>query len=138
MARTRLDDLGTLQRKVMDVLWERQEATVADVREALATRRKTPAYTTVLSVLQKLTQSGWVTHRSEGRTYVYSPARSQDQARASSVSQLIDRVFRGDPVEAFQTLLSHQELDDAQIEELRALIDAHRAGVPGATRGGEG
>jgi len=137
MARTRLDDLGSLQRRVMEILWERGEGTVADVRQALTTRTRTPAYTTVLSVLQKLSQTGWVRHRTEGRTYVYRPARSRQQARASSVKQLVERVFRGDPVEAFQTLLANQSLDEHQVRELRELIDAHRAqeGRDGARKG---
>ena len=91
MTRKRLDELGTLQRRVMEVLWDRQEATVHDVREALAEEERRPAYTTVLSVLQKLEKAGWVAHRREGRTYVYQAARSREQEGSTSLRTFMNR-----------------------------------------------
>ena len=55
-----------------------QDVTVNQVRDKL--RRKRLAYTTVLSVMQKLDKAGWLTHREEGRAYVYRPAMSRDEA----------------------------------------------------------
>jgi len=53
-----IDSLGELQRAVMEAIWEMGEASVHDVREVLA-RRKKLAYTTVLTVMQKLEKAGW-------------------------------------------------------------------------------
>ena len=107
----------------MEVIWERGEATVQEVREALADRR--PAYTTVLSVLQKLERSKWVTHREKGRAYVYTALRSRQQEGSSALWTFIDGVF-GDPMLALQHLIDGDRLSDEELSELRRLIDARR------------
>ncbi len=124
MTGKRLDELGSLQQAVMDVLWSREEATVEDVRGVLSGRR--PAYTTVLSVLQKLEKAGWVRHRPEGRAYVYAAARSREQAGASSLWKFIDGVFRGDPMLLFERLFDGDRLDDGDLAVLREMIERKR------------
>ncbi len=62
---------------VMSVLWDRETATVAEVRERLADRL---AYTTVLTVLRTLEQKGYVAHASEGRAHRYRPLVKRDAA----------------------------------------------------------
>jgi predicted transcriptional regulator len=124
MSRKRLDELGSLQQAVMEVIWDRGEATVGDVRDALGDRR--PAYTTVLSVLQKLEKAGWLEHRAEGRAYVYSAKRSRRQEGSSALWQFIDGVFRGDPTLLFEHLIEGDRLDDTDLAALRRMIDAKR------------
>ena len=109
MARKSIDDLGALQKAVMERVWELGEATVGQVRDRLE-RDPEPAYTTILSVMQKLEKAGWLTHRAEGRGYVYFPTRSRDEAGTSTLRTFIDRVFRGDPLLLFQHLLDDEEL----------------------------
>lgn len=115
----------------MEVLWGLGEGTVEQVRQALPGRR--PAYTTVLSVLQKLEKSGWVRHRAEGRAYVYSAARSREQAGSSALWKFVDGVFRGDPLLLFEHLLDGDRIDDGDLAALRRMIDdkrQERAGDP--------
>ncbi len=125
MTAKRLDELGSLQQAVMDVLWSKGEATVEEVRSALSGRRR-PAYTTVLSVLQKLEKSSWVRHRSEGRAYLYTAARSREQAGASALWKFIDGVFRGDPMLLFERLIDGDRLDDGDLALLREMIERRR------------
>ena len=87
MARTSIDKLGTLQKAVMEAVWERGEATVQQVRDCMK-RDPLPAYTTILSVMQKLEKAGWLTHRAEGRSYIYAPVRSREEAGATSLRNL--------------------------------------------------
>jgi predicted transcriptional regulator len=124
MSRKRLDELGSLQQAVMEVIWERGEATVGDVRAAMGDKR--PAYTTVLSVLQKLEKAGWLEHRTEGRAYVYTAKRSRRQEGSSALWQFIDGVFRGDPTLLFEHLIEGDRLDDTDLTALRKMIDAKR------------
>jgi BlaI family penicillinase repressor len=124
MTRQRLDELGSLQQAVMEVLWSLGEGTVEQVRQALPGRQ--PAYTTVLSVLQKLEKSGWVRHRSEGRAYVYSAARSREQAGSNALWKFVDGVFRGDPLLLFEHLLDGDRIDDTDLAALRRMIDEKR------------
>ncbi len=121
----RLDELGSLQQAVMAVLWASGEGTVEQVRASLG-GQKQAAYTTVLSVLQKLEKSGWVGHRSEGRAYVYSATRSREQAGASALWKFVDGVFRGDPLLMFEHLIDGDRLDDAELGALRKMIDDKR------------
>jgi BlaI family penicillinase repressor len=125
MARTSIDRLGTLQRSVMEVVWELREATVQAVRERIK-RRPQPAYTTILSVMQKLEKAGWLTHRSEGRSYVYLPVRSREEAGATSLRTFIERVFSGDRLLLFQHLLKDEDLSDQELKALRTMIDRRR------------
>ena len=125
MTPRRLDELGSLQQAVMEVLWLKGEATVEQVRTALG-GEKQPAYTTVLSVLQKLEKASWVGHRAEGRAYVYSAARSREQAGVNALWKFVDGVFRGDPLLLFEHLIDGDRLDDGDLTALRKMIDEKR------------
>ena len=125
MTARHIDELGALQQAVMEALWSAGEATVQDVRESLG-GGKPPAYTTVLSVLQKLEKAGWVGHRAEGRAYIYAPLRSRRQAGASALWKFIDGVFRGDPQLMLEHLIEGDRLDAKDLGELRKLIEARR------------
>ena len=120
-----IDSLGELQRTVMEAVWEMGEASVHDVREVLA-RRKKLAYTTVLTVMQKLEKTGWLDHRSEGNRYIYVPTRSRDEAGAGSVRGFLTRVFDGDAVAMFQHLIRESKLDEDDLLELRRMINAKK------------
>lgn len=125
MAGKSLDDLGVLQKAVMEAVWELGEASVQQVRDRLGSD-KPAAYTTVLSVMQKLEKAGWLDHRAEGRSYVYRPTRSRVEEGGSSLRAFIDRVFRGDPLLLFQHLIDDQGLSDRDLAALRTMIDRRR------------
>ena len=125
MKRKPLDDLGELQRTVLETVWALGEASVHQVRERLNHRRKL-AYTTVLTVMQKLEKAGWLEHRSEGKSYIYSPALSREEAGAGSVRGFVKRVFEGDAMTMFQHLIRESDLSDGELNELRAMIEEKR------------
>ena len=125
MSRRSLEDLGELQKAVIETVWELGEATVQQVRDKLG-REPPPAYTTVLSVMQKLEKAGWLTHRAEGRSYVYRATRSQEEEGKTSLRSYVNRVFQGDPLRLFQHLIEDRNLSDKDLAELRRMIDARR------------
>ena len=125
MAHKLLDDLGNLQRTVMELVWEMGEATVHQARDRLG-RKKKLAYTTVLTAMQKLEKAGWLTHRADGKTYVYLPTRTRQQAGASSVRNFMERMFDGSAVVMFQHLIRDGRLSDAELAELKKMIDHKR------------
>ena len=125
MARRSLDKLGELQTAVMTAVWDLGEATVGQVRERLAADKEL-AYTTVLSVLQKLEKAGWLKHRSDGRSYVYSPRRSRDDADKSAVRQFTERMFGGNPLVLFEHLLDDERLTGDELVELRKMLERRR------------
>jgi len=125
MARASIDRLGELQKAVMEAVWELGEATVQQVRDRV-NREALPAYTTILSVMQKLEKAGWLTHRALGRSYVYLPSRSRHEAGATSLRSFIDGVFRGDRLLLFQHLLADESLSDEDLKALKTMIDRRR------------
>lgn len=125
MDRKSLDDLGELQRAVIEIIWDLGAASVHQVRERLV-RRKKPAYTTVLTAMQKLEKAGWLRHRAQGKSYLYMPTRTREQAGARSVRKFVQRVFGGDTVLMFQHLMRESKLSDAELRELRKMTEQKR------------
>ncbi len=120
-----LDDLGDLQAAVMEAVWKLREATVEQVRRKIR-RPKPPAYTTVLTVMQKLEKAGWLEHRREGRAYVYNATRTRTEQGSLSLQRFVKRVFGGDPKRMLQHLLETEELSGADLTEIRKMIDQRR------------
>ena len=106
--------------EVMQVLWERGSATVAEVREALEDEM---AYTTVLTVLRRLEEKGYVTHEEEGRAHRYLPAIERQAARESALDRLVSRLFHGSPEMLLTHLVSSRKLTPEQRRKLRELVD---------------
>jgi predicted transcriptional regulator len=114
------------ERAILEVLWARKQASAREVTDALSETR-TAAYTTVQTILKILERKGFVTHRSEGRTFVYCAAVTRAQARSSALRQLVGQFFGGSPKALAQHLLSEHEIDLAELEVLQAKIDAAQA-----------
>ena len=122
MQRKSLDDLGPLQRSVLEMVWELGESSAHQIRDRL-NQTKDLAYTTVLSAMQKLEKAGWLKHRAEGRTYVYRATQTRDQAGAKSVKGFLKRVFAGDALAVFQHLISEGNLSPEDLTELKQMIN---------------
>ena len=125
MAKKSLDDLGELQRAVIEIVWDLGRASVHQVRRQLS-RKKKLAYTTVLTAMQKLEKAGWLRHRPEGKSYVYLPTRTREQAGARSDRKFVERMFAGDAVLMFQHLMRESKLTEHEIAELRKAINQKR------------
>lgn len=127
MTRTGFDDLGPLQQAIIQAVWHQDEATVHEVLDRLNRKRKRPlAYTSVLSIMQRLERSGWLKHRTEGRTYVYQVTRAREREARRSLRSFVDRVFGGDSRLMLQYFIEDQELDDEDLEALTRMIKSRR------------
>ena len=113
--------LGELQHAIMRILWASQEATVAEVHRALHDERGL-APTTIATMLRKMEDKGVVAHRVEDRHFVYRPTISEDEVRSTMVSELLDRLFAGDPAALVSHLVADHDIDEAEIERLRDLL----------------
>jgi predicted transcriptional regulator len=116
--------LGDLQLAIMRVLWARGEATVAEVHAALEPERGL-APTTIATMLSKMEDKGVVTHRTEGRRFVYHPTVSEPEVQRAMLSELTERLFLGDVTAVVSRLLDTHAVDASELAELRALIDRH-------------
>ena len=106
--------------EVMEVLWERGSATVAEVRDALEDEM---AYTTVLTVLRRLEEKGYVGHEEEGRAHRYHPLIERQEARESALERLTRKLFHGSPELLLTHLVSNRKLSRAQLRRLRELVE---------------
>jgi predicted transcriptional regulator len=128
MARRRSPVLTYGEARLMAVLWKRGTATVGEVVDALQGRRS-PSYSTVQTMLRILETKGYVAHEKTGRAFVYRPVIDQKAARRSALSHLVSRLFDGSPSLLVLNVLEDDQIDHAELERLKALIDrAERAG----------
>jgi len=119
---SRKPQLASLQLAIMRILWQKEEATVADVRDTLASEGRELAYTTVATMLAKMERKGQVAHRAEGKAFVFQPLLRQDQVSRSMVADLAQRLFGGDVPLMVSHLLDGCELSAAELTRLKALI----------------
>jgi predicted transcriptional regulator len=118
--------LTELQIAIMRVLWEKGQATVAEICEALRTERGL-ALTTVATLLSRLEKRGVVTHETRSRQFVYSPMVTEAEVRHSMVHELTERLFDGDVAELMTHLLSGREISPGDLERIKAMLDEHAA-----------
>jgi BlaI family transcriptional regulator, penicillinase repressor len=114
-------DLAPLELDCMNMLWPMGEGTVREIRDALASRRPR-AYTTIMTIMDRLARKGVVERRKTGRAYTYRPNLSAENARAQALSQVIESFFGGSK----ESLMAH--LDGAQ-PKARALAAAIAGGA---------
>lgn len=87
-------DLAPLERDCMQALWPLGEATVREIRDRMAEVRPR-AYTTVMTIMDRLAQKGVVTRVRAGRAYLYRPSFTAEDVQAHAVEQLVDHFFEG-------------------------------------------
>jgi len=95
-------DLAPLELDCMNALWRLGEATVRDIHAAMANTRPR-AYTTIMTILDRLAQKGVVERQKSGRAWLYKANLSADQARTHAVARLVEGFFQG----STEALASH-------------------------------
>jgi len=123
LARKKSPNLTEAELRLMDVIWEKGQATVGEVAEALP-RDLGLAYNTVLTTLRILEEKGYLRHTKakEGRAFVYQALVGRDEASRSAVRYLVSRFFRNSPELLVLNLLEDEELTAKELRRIRALI----------------
>jgi predicted transcriptional regulator len=111
--------------EILTVLWNRGPSTVRQVAEVLG---RTGAYTTVLKLLQIMTDKQLVTRRESGRLHVYTAASSRDRTQRQLVRDLLRRAFDGSAAQLVLRALSTGKATPEELDEIRTLLDTHRGG----------
>jgi predicted transcriptional regulator len=123
LARKKSLNLTEAELRLMDVIWEKGSATVAEVAEALPQDLHL-AYNTVLTTLRILESKGYLKHgkAKEGRAFVYRPVVSRDDASRSALRHLLRRFFGNSAEALVLNLLDDERLSEAELERIRALL----------------
>jgi predicted transcriptional regulator len=109
----------------MDVLWEKQAATVAEVADALPASLGL-AYNTVLTTMRILEEKGFVCHtkaKEGGRAFLYTPTVGRAEASRNALRYLVSRFFRNSPELLVLNLLEDEELSDNERGRIRELLE---------------
>lgn len=121
MSQPKFHRLGDLQLRIMQALWARGEARVAEIQTALPGGTNL-AYTTVATMLRKMEARGLVRHRAEGRTFIYRAAVAEDQVSRSMTEHVLNRLFCGSVEALVSHLLTTREIAPDELRRLETLI----------------
>ncbi len=116
-------NLGKVQLQIMQILWERGEATAREITEAL-NQTDTVAHSTTQTLLRKLEAKGAVTHSVQDRVFVFRPLSEKADIRETVARDLLTRVFGGSVYGLVSHLLKHEAISGDEMKRLRELIDA--------------
>ena len=108
------------ERQIMDVLYERGEASVGEVHRVLP---DAPSYSAVRALMRKLLDKGHASYRREGTRYVYRPVLARTRARRGALDRVVNTFFDGSAAEAVVGLLgSRRDLSDDEVARIEAVL----------------
>src|SRR5947208_16578556 len=111
--------LTNAEHRIMEVIWARGAATVAEVVEALQGK---DAYTTILTLMRILKTKGYLSSRKEGRAFVFVPRVDRDTAARKAVHQLLAKFFFGSPSELVLSFLREEQLTPQELDAIKKKI----------------
>jgi predicted transcriptional regulator len=117
--------LSRRERQIMDIIYQRGQATAAEVMESLP---NPPGYSAVRAMLRLLEEKGYLTHDQDGPRYVFLPTLAREKARHSALKQMLTTFFDGSTEEAVAALLnlSRSKLSKEELDRLSAMIEEAR------------
>ncbi len=110
-------ELGILQ-----ILWEKETATVREVHDELS-RNKDSGYTTTLKLLQIMFEKKLVTRDDSNKTHIYKPAISKERTQKQFLNKMIDTLFAGSSTELVLQALGNQKASKVELEEIQRYLD---------------
>ena len=120
MTKSKRPAMSPAETEILRLVWQIPEATVQQVYEALPGNRKV-TYVTVATLLRRLEEKGYLKHRMQGKAFVYAPAAKKEDVIRRTISDLVERLFGGNPVPLMQHLAQHSGITDEDIERLKEL-----------------
>jgi len=121
MARKKALTLTNAEHRIMEVIWAKGAATVAEVVEALKGK---DAYTTILTLMRILKDKGYLSSRKEGRAFVFVPRVDRNTVARKAVHQLLSKFFSGSPSELVLSFLREDEITAEELDEIKQKIMA--------------
>jgi BlaI family penicillinase repressor len=117
--------LGRLQFRIMQVLWDRGRTNAREITEVL-NKTEPVAHSTVQTLLRQLEAKGAVGHEADGRTFVFFATLKEDKVKRTATRDLLERVFGGNVGSLVAHLLKDEKLSRSELDELRRMLDQRR------------
>jgi BlaI family penicillinase repressor len=117
--------LGRMQFRIVQVLWDRGQASAREITDALNASEPV-AHSTVQTLLRQLEAKGAIDHRAEGRTFLFFPKLKEEKVKRTAARDLLERVFGGSVGSLVAHLLQNERLSRAELDELEQMIKEHR------------
>jgi predicted transcriptional regulator len=123
LARKKSPNLTESELRLMEVIWQKGSATVAEVADGLP-KSLGLAYNTVLTTLRILEGKGYLRHTTakDSRAFIYTPLVSREQASRTAVGLLLGRFFGGSAKALVLNLIEDEKLNDAELKRVRELL----------------
>jgi predicted transcriptional regulator len=118
--------LTKAEQRIMNVLWEKGEATVREITENMS-KVKPLAYNSVLTITRVLQEKAFVGFRKEGRKHIYFPLVTKNAARKTAIQLLVGNLFDGSPKLLAQHLLEQDDFSKDEVESLQNLLNELKA-----------
>jgi BlaI family penicillinase repressor len=115
------DPLSDKQREIMEVVWELGQASVFEVRDQLSKHRDV-ARNTVRTMMERLEEKGWLTHRVIGRTYFYTAIIPRHVCLGERIVDIVDKACGGKPENLMTALLEYRGLSAKEIERIQSML----------------
>ncbi len=120
-ARKARKPLSELEHLVMEQVWERGSATAEDVRSSLSDRHPMKE-STVRTILKRLEEKGYVSHRVDGRTNIYKGVDAPENVAAKAVRQIIERFCGGSVEQLLTGMVANDVVDEQELQRLAQKI----------------
>jgi BlaI family penicillinase repressor len=124
--RSKTPELTPAQGEIMEIVWDREEVSASEVRCILGKTRKV-ARNTVRTLLERMEEKGWIKHREEGRTFLYSAVQPRQASIGRKVQEIIDSVCGGSPEALVTALLDYRGLNADELQRIRQMLSKARA-----------
>ena len=125
MARPKHENPTPAELEILRLLWDQGPLTVREVMERLD-RTRPRAYTSVMSLLNVMTDKGMLSRKPEGRAFRYCPALARNQALGEMVADLLGRAFGGSAAALVTHLLEQANPDDEELRQIRRTIEQYQ------------
>lgn len=114
--------LSRRERQIMDIIYQRGQATAAEVQENMP---NPPSYSAVRAMLRLLEEKGYLRHEQDGQKYVFKPTLAREKARKSALKQMLETFFDGSTEQAMAALLnlSKSKLSEDELDRLSRMIE---------------
>ncbi len=113
--------------EVLQILWDHEPCTVRQVMEILNKRRRR-AYTSVMSLLNVMTDKGLLMRRSQGRAFLYKSRIGREKTLSGLTGDLLNRAFSGSVAELLTHMLDQSKPSVAELDKMVQIIDDYRNG----------